>query len=138
MQYVQEFSVRFADVDAAGIVYYPKFFHYYHVAFEDFFGAAHGTPYPEWIRDHQIGFPTVHVEADFHSPLRYGDRAHITVSVPRLGKSSLDFRFETRLDGARLAATARITKACVSMDNLSSCDLPADLREAFGRYGESG
>ena len=29
--------VRFADVDHAGIVYYPRFFHYFHMAFEELF-----------------------------------------------------------------------------------------------------
>ena len=30
-------KVRFSDVDNAGIVYYPRFFHYCHVAREEFF-----------------------------------------------------------------------------------------------------
>ena len=36
------FPVRFADVDHAGIVYYPRFFHYFHAAFEEFFRRRMG------------------------------------------------------------------------------------------------
>ena len=34
--------VRFADVDHAGIVYYPRFFHYFHLAFEELFRSRMG------------------------------------------------------------------------------------------------
>ena len=35
-EYEAEVPVRFAEIDRAGIVYYPRWFHYLHVAFEEF------------------------------------------------------------------------------------------------------
>ena len=40
--FVFALPVRFADVDHAGIVYYPRFFHYFHVAFEELWRARIG------------------------------------------------------------------------------------------------
>ena len=34
MKFSAEFSVRFGEVDQARVVYYPRFFHYFHQAFE--------------------------------------------------------------------------------------------------------
>ena len=133
MQYVREIPVRFADVDPAGIVYYPVFFHYYHSAFEDFFGDAHGTPYPRWIAERRIGFPTVHVEADFARPLRYGDALRVVVTVPRLSRRSVDFRFEAQVDG-QTAAWSVVTKACIDMDSFEPRSIPDDLRDTLSRY----
>ncbi len=42
---VQKF--RFDDVDGAGIVYYPQFFHLCHAAFEDFFSARRSELSPK-------------------------------------------------------------------------------------------
>ena len=133
-QFIKNISIRFGDIDQAGIVYYPRIFHYYHYAFEDFFEAAHGTPYPDWIHKRRTGFPTVHVEADFLCPLRYGDALDIAVTTPRLGRRSVDFHFQVR-QAETVAAWARVTKACVDMDELSPMDIPEDLRLVLQRYG---
>ena len=72
--------VRFADVDHAGIVYYPRFFHYFHVAFEELWRARIGpAAYSEIIDRDRIGFPAVRAECDFKAPLKFGDTAEIEV-----------------------------------------------------------
>ena len=40
--FVHRLPVRFADIDHAGIVYYPRFFHFFHVAFEELWRARIG------------------------------------------------------------------------------------------------
>ena len=72
--------VRFGDVDHAGIVYYPRFYIYFHEAFEDLFNQA-GHSYFKMLDGDRIGFPTVHVETDFKAPLRYGDSLDIDLVV---------------------------------------------------------
>jgi 4-hydroxybenzoyl-CoA thioesterase len=74
-------KVCFSDIDYAGIVYYPRFLHYFHVAMEEFFGAELGMDYPNVLINHRIGFPTVHLETDFSKPLNYGDHIDVEVSV---------------------------------------------------------
>ena len=38
-----DIPICFGETDPAGVVYYPRYFHYYHRAFETFFGACHGV-----------------------------------------------------------------------------------------------
>ena len=86
--------VRFADVDHAGIVYYPRFFHLFHVAFEELWRARMGAhAYAELIDRERVGFPAVHAECKFVAPLRFGDTAEIDVTIPRLGAKSITFRY---------------------------------------------
>lgn len=86
--------VRFADVDHAGIVYYPRFFHLFHLAFEELWRARIGPrAYAELIDRDRVGFPAVRAECDFKGPLRFGDTAEIEVSVARLGARSITFRY---------------------------------------------
>ena len=133
MEFVCEMPIRFGDIDQAGIVYAPNFLHYYHCAFEQFFGEAHGVPYSEWLRQRRVGFPTVQVKAGFQVPLLYGDPLEIALTVPRIGSSSVDFRFEGRKKG-QLCAWSVDTKVCVNMDTLQSVPLPDDLVEVLGRH----
>jgi len=94
VSFVHITPVRFADVDHAGIVYYPRFFHLFHVAFEELWRARIGPrAYSELIDRDRIGFPAVRAECDFELPLRFGDTAEIEVTVSRLGTKSITFRY---------------------------------------------
>ncbi len=98
--------VRFADVDHAGIVYYPRFFHYFHLAFEELWRARIGPQaYSDIIDRDRIGFPAVRAECDFKAPLKFGDTAEIEVTIPRLGTKSITFRY--RIYRAAVTATTR-------------------------------
>ncbi len=121
--------VRFADVDHAGIVYYPRFFHLFHVAFEELWRARIGpAAYAELIDRDRIGFPAVRAECDFKAPLRFGDTAVIEVSIPRLGNTSITFHYRVYKDAERertLCAEGRVVCAVVDLARFVSVAVPA-------------
>lgn len=127
-------KIRFDDVDGAGIVYYPQFFHLCHAAFEDFFDSAAPVSYPELVRDRRLGFPTVAIESNFSAPLVYGDVAIVALSVERMGKSSVTLGYEIhrKRDGV-LCFTARVTTVLVSIDTMKPVPLGDEYRSLFER-----
>ncbi len=137
-EFVVEIKVRFADVDHAQIVYYPRFFHYFHIAFEEFFEREMGVSYPDVLDVEHVGFPAVRTEADYRAPVRFGDVLRIRVTCARLGRRSVTLRYraERVRDGA-LAAEALVTTACVDMRTFTSQDIPDRYRGLFSRFAES-
>jgi 4-hydroxybenzoyl-CoA thioesterase len=130
--------VRFADIDRAGIVYYPRFFDFWHRALEDFFNEDFHVPYHRLIDERRVGFPVVNVEASFRIPLQHGDLVAIRLSTVRLGNKSLTLRYRTYRPGVtEVAAEGTITHACVDMDTMRANPLPDDVRAAFARHLES-
>ncbi|MEZ6003563.1 MAG: thioesterase family protein [Planctomycetota bacterium] len=125
-----ETLVRFGDVDAAGIAYFPSIYNMIHSAFEDLWEEHLGVSYADLITRQRLGFPLVHSEVDFRRPLRFGDRPKIRITCEHVGRSSLRLRYRFFLDG-ELALDARMTTACIDMDRLKSCELPAAYRAAF-------
>ncbi len=94
MSFTFSAPVRFSDIDHAGIVYYPRFFHFFHVAFEELWRSRIGPrAYSDLIDRDKVGFPAVRAECDFKAPLRFGDSAEIEVTVSRLGAKSITFRY---------------------------------------------
>lgn len=128
--------VRFGDLDAAGIAYYPNLVNFLHEAFEDFFAGHVGRPYPEVFRE-GLGFPTVKVEMEFLSPVHYGDRVQISVVVEKIGRSSVQIRYEAEVED-RPVFRARNTAVVVDMRTFRPTPLPDWLRESFGRAMETG
>jgi len=132
-------KIRFDDVDGAGIVYYPQFFHLCHGAFEDFFDTAASLSYPELIRDRRLGFPTVAIECSFKAPLEYGDIAIVELTVRRIGTTSVTFGYEIRRkrDG-KLSFSASVTTVLMDLDGQTPLPLSDELRTLFTRFLSQG
>jgi 4-hydroxybenzoyl-CoA thioesterase len=132
--FVYERGVRFDEVDAAQILFFARFFNYCHEAMEEFFTQLPGG-YVALINERRIGLPAVHVESDFKSPLRFGDVAHIEVTISQLGRSSCGFHHQmtNKATGARVAVVKHV---CVAVDlgTLKSIPLPADMRALLQRF----
>jgi 4-hydroxybenzoyl-CoA thioesterase len=131
-------KVRFGDIDHAGIVYYPRFLHYFHVGLEEFFTVEVGTEYHTVINQERVGLPVVHLEIDFASPLRFGDEIEVEVRSVETGNTSVTWRYVVwKQDGVR-AAQATIVTVCLDMDTFAKRPLPPWLRERFDAYTAAG
>lgn len=128
--------VRFGDLDAAGIAYYPNLVDFLHEAFEDFFRGHVGRPFPE-VYAEGLGFPTVKVEMEFVAPVRYGDSVDVAVAVERLGRSSVQIRYEGSVKG-RPVFHARNIAVVVDMKTFRPLPLPDWLRQRFEAALTSG
>ena len=128
-------KVRFGDIDHAGIVYYPRFLHYFHVGLEEFFAVEVGTEYHTVINDERVGLPVVHLEIDFRSPLRFGDEIDVEVRAVDLGTTSVTWRYAVWKQDGALAAEATIVTVCLDMDSFGKRPLPEWLRQRFAAYG---
>jgi 4-hydroxybenzoyl-CoA thioesterase len=121
--------VRFGDLDAAGIAYYPNLVNFLHVAFEDFFVGHVGKPYPEVFRA-GLAFPMVKVEMEFLHPVRYGDHVQIGVVVEKVGRSSVTIRYEGSVGGRPVFRSVN-TAVVVDMKTFRPTPVPDWLRERF-------
>jgi 4-hydroxybenzoyl-CoA thioesterase len=136
--YAAEFAVRFGEVDQARVVYYPRFFHYFHQAFECWFGEALGVSYAELVVAQNIGFPCVKIETEFDAPLRYGDRVRVEIELLEIGKKSLTLRYTAvRLPDEVVSSRATITTVAVNNDSFKSITIPDEWRERFERFRSS-
>lgn len=129
--FVHVHRVRFDEVDAAGIVYFARFFTWCHDAMEAMLAGVQGG-YVALVNVRRLGFPAVHVEADYAAPLRFGEEVHIAATVERLGTSSIAIRFElTRASDGDHVATLRHVVALTDLAAMRARPIPEDVREAL-------
>lgn len=132
--FVTRIPIRFSDEDHAQVVYYPRYFHFFHCAFEDLINAS-GTSYRDVLTRERLGWPAVHSEADFRGPLRMGDTLEIAVAVTRVGDTSVTFAYAgTEAASGRTVVTGSTTVACVDVDSFEKRRVPDKYRELFARY----
>jgi 4-hydroxybenzoyl-CoA thioesterase len=126
MASVYDRKVRFEEVDAAGIVFFARFLTYCHEAMEHLFDALPGG-YVGLITERRVGFPAVHLQADWKTPLRYGDVVRIETSVITVGTTSATFRHVVTRDSAHVATIDHVVVS-TDLDAMTKRTLPDDCR----------
>lgn len=127
MSFVCTTPVRFADIDHAGLVYYPRFFHFFHLAFEELWRARLGPrAYADLLNRDRVGFPAVRASCDFKAPLRFGDTAELELSITRMGTKSITFHYLVRrAEDATLCAEGEVVAAVVDLARFVAVEVPA-------------
>jgi 4-hydroxybenzoyl-CoA thioesterase len=128
--FTTQIDVRFGHVDPAGIAYFPRIYDYIHEAFEELWDVHVGKRYYHLLAEDQIGFPLVHSEVDFKSPLHFGDRVTVRITCFKLGRSSLGLRYVFMV-GDTISVDARMTTVCVELESLKSFEIPGPYRARF-------
>jgi 4-hydroxybenzoyl-CoA thioesterase len=131
--FVHVHRVRFDEIDAAGIAYFAHFFTWCHEAMGAMLAPLEGG-YAALVSGRKLGLPAVHVEADFASPLRFGDEVRVAVEVERIGNSSCSLRFDlSRADGGHVA-TIRHIVVLTDLTAMRARSTPADVRSILEQH----
>ena len=121
-------TVRLADTDAAGVVFFARTLALCHEAYEESLAAA-GLDLNELLGAAGIVVPISRSEADYKRPLRVGDKVRVTVTPAALSENSFVVRYEiTRLaTPEKLSAIARTEHVCTSPAKRERAPLPPKL-----------
>ena len=128
-----EETVRFAQCDPAGIVFFPQYLVMLNTLHERWFTEALGVPYHHYIARRRLGVPTVRLECDFTAVSRHGDRLQQRLSVAKLGRSSIELAVAFTA-GAELRARFRQVLVCTSLETHKPHPIPDDVRASMQRF----
>ena len=135
MGFQHDLTVRFYEIDRAGIAFFGRVYEYCHAAFEELLSAALGSN-EAMFSTHGFGMPLVHSEADYQAPMRMGDRLRIDVTIKKLGRRSITFGYTVvGRDDAVQRANVTLVHVFVDMAKFESIDAPAVLTDALKEMG---
>lgn len=128
MPFAYQRTVRLADTDAAGVVYFARTLSLCHEAYEEAIAAA-GLDLNALLGASGIIVPIAKSEADYLRPLRVGDKLRITVAPALLTEQSFAIRFEIVKLGAieKVAARVRTEHVCTAPAKRERAPLPPAL-----------
>jgi 4-hydroxybenzoyl-CoA thioesterase len=138
MSFRAPIKVCFSNIDNAGIVYYPRFIHYFHLAMEEFFAGEIGIEFADVLHKCNLSLPTVHLESDFRRRLRYGDRISMEVRVIHIGQTSITWGYKgyRRNGEEEMVVEGQNVTVCVKTDTFEKIDVPEWLRQGLTSYME--
>jgi len=120
--------VRWADVDAAGRIYYARIFDY---AGEGEWELLHSNGISRKELGKIYDFPRVHAECHFKKMLELGEQFTLRFWPAKLGRTSIRYSFEVLLENEahEMAATGSVT--VVVIRNGKPAEIPIQIRAAF-------
>jgi 1,4-dihydroxy-2-naphthoyl-CoA hydrolase len=131
--FVDRRAIRFQDIDAAGIIFYPRVLEMFHDAYAAFLAFA-GCPLREVLRADTWIAPVRHAEADYFKPLRYGDE--VTVEICRAyvaeTETTLGYRV-ARVENAEVCVVGQVVHTFVDRQTFKRVAMPEPVKRALLR-----
>jgi len=118
--------IRFADTDAAGVAHFSRLLVIVEEALHDFFQHCGVS-----IFDEASAWPFVSIHADYKVGCRFGDEITVTLSLPRIGTSSLTVSFEATRKGGQLCFCGTATLCHVNPSQNTPAPIPTETRDAL-------
>ena len=131
MHEVFENTVRFAETDAQGIVFYGNYATYQDETFTEFMEAV-GYPYDE-VEAQGWDVHVVNLELDYRRPAEFRDRLTNAMRVTAIEESSLEFAYECRDADGELLVEGTVVHGAVGDDG-SPTRVPDEFREAVVEF----
>lgn len=121
--------VRFQDVDAAQIIFYPRVLEYFHDAYVAWLEAG-GFDFAGAINSRRWGAPITHAEVFFLKPMRHGDDVSIEIVGGRVAETEASIAYRILGRGVMLAhgQTQHVT---IDLAAFRRASMPADVRAVF-------
>ena len=125
--------IRFHHCDPAGIVFYPQYFVLFNELVEDWFNQGLGIDFARFHVEQGMGVPMGSIVCRFLSPSKVGEMLHLSLSINRIGKSSMELNVSGKAGGeTRVQAT--LTLVLASLETRRSLPFPDDLRTKLEGY----
>ncbi|MWV26885.1 acyl-CoA thioesterase [Aurantiacibacter rhizosphaerae] len=119
--------VRFAHVDGASIVFYPRYFEMLNAAVEDWFEQELHADFKSMHVTRGIGVPTIQLETQFLAPSIMGDLLTVRITPVKIGRSSCTYE-AVFLCGEEVRLKAKATLVCMDLKAQKSVPWPDDIR----------
>ena len=123
-----KYKITFSETDPGGIVFFAEFFKIAHITYERFFDSLDLDR--NYFLDEKFIIPIVHSNADYVSPVKFGDELNCELMVGEIGKTSFELKYT--LYNKDLIAAKILTKHVVVLKNeFKKSSIPTNLLEAL-------
>ena len=126
-------TVRFNEVDRAGIAFYSRVYEYCHTVFEELL-LAMGNSITNIFDNGKWGMPLIHSHADYKRPMRLGERLTIEVTAAKVGDTSITFDYRVVGPEGDLRCTCQLVHVIVELATFKPRNIPEELLDAVRHF----
>jgi len=121
------FTTRMHDIDAAGIMFFARFFFHIHDAYEDF--LEHQSQSIKQILDSDFILPISHTEADFKAPVVLNETLNIEIYLQTIESDGFILNYQFIDSEKKIRASAQTCHICLDRNSKQRKLLPGSLQQ---------
>ncbi|AFY41250.1 thioesterase family protein [Nostoc sp. PCC 7107] len=125
MSFIYNRTVRFADTDAAGVVYFANVLSICHEAYEASLEIA-GINIKAFFTKPAVAFPIVRANVDFLRPMYCGDELNVSLIPQKLSADKFEIAYEISITEV-LVAKAITRHVCIDVNSRSKQELSDEI-----------
>ncbi|WP_017655477.1 acyl-CoA thioesterase [Fortiea contorta] len=125
MHFTYNRTIRFADTDAAKVVYFANVLSICHEAYEAAL-EAFGMNIQQFFGNSSAAFPIVHSRVDFFRPMFCGDKLAVNLIPSRLGVDKFEISYEILVNDV-VTAKAITRHVCIDVNSRSKQELTEEM-----------
>lgn len=122
-------KIRFADTDAAGVVYFANLLSICHEAYEEYLSSLK-INLSSFFQDDLIAIPIIHAEIDFLKPLFCGDIITIKIELSLINDKVFVINYQIFQDNLQVA-TAMTKHITINAQTRKTKPIPTIIRQNF-------
>ncbi len=122
MPFTYDYTIRFRDTDAAGVVYFTNVLNICHEAYEASLEAS-GINLQQFFTKPVFAFPIIHANVDFFRPMFCGDNLIIKLRPQKLGTDKFEINYEVFVQDI-VVSKAKTKQVCIDARSRTRIDLP--------------
>ena len=127
MTYHYDRTVRMADTDASGVIYFASVQKIALEAFEDFLLSS-GFELATMMLSGPLLMPIVHVEADYLAPVYVGEMLRVEMKLSKTGVTSFTLKYNIfSSEHDLVVATLTMTHVVIAKESKKSVTIPQEL-----------
>ena len=127
-KFIYQRSIKFADTDAAGVVYFSNLLSICHEAYEEYLSTNLELDLNKFFQDKSTAIPIIHAQIDFAQPLFCGDQISIFVSPQLVNDKVFEISYRINKDSITVA-NASTRHICINPQTRKTKPLPYVFRE---------
>ena len=129
--FVNSRSILFQEIDAAGIIFYPRILEMFHDAYAAFLASV-GSPLRDVMTRETWLAPVRHAEADYFKPLRLGDEIGVEISRAHVLETEATLGYRV-VRGGEVCVVGQVVHTFVERATFRRTPLPAAVRQGLER-----
>lgn len=122
--FTTKYKIAFCETDPGGILFFAEFFKIAHVAYERFFESLNLEK--NYFLDDEYILPIVHSNADYLSPVKFGDELVCEVKVGKIGITSFELVY-LLMNKDKTAAKILTKHVAVKKKGFEKAEIPNEL-----------
>lgn len=127
-----QYQIKLADTDAAGVLYFAQLYEIIHAVYESYMQTS-SLSLKTLLNEKNYHLPIVHSEADYKQFILLGDIIQIELFLEKTTQHTFTLNYKLLNEKSQIVANAKTIHISIDKQSLKKIKLPEEITQLFAK-----